>query len=78
MVKKDLNALVDAGLLHPLADAMEWLALGNEPEPRPPAGYMISLIPIRERGVATPLHNFLHTLRHFYDAKLQHLNPNGI
>ncbi|GJN12625.1 hypothetical protein PR202_ga30920 [Eleusine coracana subsp. coracana] len=57
---------------------MEWIVPGDERHPEPPVGYVVSFIPIHERGLGRPAYDFLRALLHRYGAELQHLNPNGI
>ena len=47
IIDDNLQALVDAGLLHPRLHGPqpEWIAPGDELEPAPPMGYMVSFTP---------------------------------
>lgn len=48
----DLHVLVDAGLLCPRLHGPqpEWIAPGDEQEPAPPAGYVVSFTSFHEGG----------------------------
>ena len=73
-----LEGLVRRGLLHPQIDAEEWRLPGNEDEPSPPEGYVVSFAHFHERGFAIPAHKFLRGLLDYYKVKLQHLTPNRV
>ena len=73
-----LEGLVRHGLLHPLSTFVEWLLPGDEDEPLPPEGYVVSFALFHERGFIVPAHKFLRGLLDYYQVELQHLNPNGI
>jgi hypothetical protein len=49
---EDLEALVDTGLLLPRSHGPhpKWYALGDEQEPAPPVGYVVSFTSFHERG----------------------------
>ena len=72
-----MEGLVKKGLLHARTMTMEWIIPGGEDEPSLPDGCIISFIPLHERGLVTPPHQFLRGLLHYYEIELQHLNPNG-
>ena len=52
----ELQSLVDGGLLRPVTDPSrpEWIAPGNEPEPRPRDGYIVSFVAFHEHGLGLP------------------------
>ena len=60
-----LQSLVDAGLLRPITDPdePEWIAPGNESEPRPRDGYVVSFVVFHERGLGSPVDSFIRALR---------------
>lgn len=56
VTKKELEGLVDHGLLRPATSdaskAAEWLVpVASDREPRPPKGYVVSFISFHERGL---------------------------
>jgi hypothetical protein len=67
-------------LLHPVTNAAlpEWIVLGNEDEPNPPTGYVVSFAHFHEQGFRMPASNFFHGLLHHYKIVMQNLNPNSI
>ena len=73
-----LEGLVRRGLLRPLSTVQEWLLPGDEAEPAPPEGYVVSFTIFHERGFAIPAHRFLRGLLDYYDVELHHLTPNGV
>ena len=73
-----LEGLVRHGLLCLLTAAEEWRLPGDEDEPSPPKGYVVSFARFHERGFATPAHKFLRGLLDYYKVELQHLTPNGV
>ena len=73
-----LEGLVHRGLLCPLTVAEEWRLPGEEEEPQPPEGYVVSFAHFHERGFAMPAHPFFQGLLDYYQVELQHLTPNGI
>ena len=73
-----LEGLVHRGLLRPSAAAEGWLLPGDEDEPSPPEGYVMSFAIFYERGFTTPAHKFLRGLLDYYKVELQHLTPNGV
>lgn len=78
MMKKDLDRLVNAGLLRPLIDSSEWLVPEDEPVTERKSGYIVSFLPFHERGVGVPPHDFFCAVLFHYGCELHHLNPNGI
>ena len=54
-----LEGLVRRGLLRPLTAAEEWRLPGEEDEPQPPEGYIVSFTHFHEQGFAMPTHLFL-------------------
>ena len=75
-----LQSLVDDGLLHPVTDPNrpEWIAPGNEPEPRPHDGYIVSFVAFHERGLGLPVDRFMRALPHYYGMELHNFNTNSI
>jgi hypothetical protein len=65
-----LSALVNHGLLRPRTSAREWLVLGNEVEPRPPPGYVVSFLAYHARGFAMSAHQFLREILRHFDLEL--------
>ena len=61
-----LVGLVHRGLLRPLSIIGEWLLPGDESEPTPPEGYVVSFAIFHERGFVVPAHRFLWGLLDFY------------
>ena len=73
-----LESLIRHGLLRPLTATEEWWLPGDEVEPSPPEGYVVSFALFHERGFTVPAHKFHRGLLDYYQVELQHLNPNGI
>ena len=73
-----LEGLVHRGLLCPLTAAEEWWLPGEEDEPQPPEGYVVSFTHFHEWVFTMPTHQFLRGLLDYYQVELQHLTPNGI
>jgi hypothetical protein len=73
-----LTAHVIRGLLRPRTSAREWLVPGNEAEPRPPPGYVVSFLAYHARGFAMPAHMFLREILHHFDLELHALAPNSL
>ena len=73
-----LEGLVYHGLLHSLPATEEWWLPGDEDEPLPPEGYVVSFAQFHERGFTIPAHKFLRGLLDYYQVELQHLTPNRI
>ena len=78
ITSRRLEGLVRRGLLRPLSAVREWLLPGDEGEPVPPEGYVVSFAIFHERGFGVPAHRFLWGLLDYYEVELQHLTPNGI
>ena len=51
---------------------------GDDGEPVPPEGYVVSFAIFHERGFGVPAHRFLRGLLDYYEVELQHLTPNGV
>jgi hypothetical protein len=77
---KIVSRLVKDGLLHSVMNVAqpEWIIPGNEDEPNPPAGYVVSFTHFHERGFGTPVSNFFYGLLHYYGIEMQNLNPNSV
>ena len=73
-----LEGLVHHGLLRPLTVTEEWRLPGDEDEPSPPEGYVMSFAHFHERGFTVPANKFLQGLLDYYQVELQHLTPNGV
>ena len=75
-----LQSLVDDGLLRPVTDPnrSKWIASGDEPEPRPRDGYIVSFVAFHERGLGLPVDRFMRALPYYYGVKLHNFNPNSI
>ena len=73
-----MEGLVRRGLLYAWTATEEWQLPSEEYVSLAPDGYVVSFVHFHERGFATPAHKFLRGLLHYYQIKLQHLNPNGI
>ena len=65
-----MEGLVKKGLLCARTAAMEWIIPGGEDEPSPLDGYVVSFVPFHEWGFATPPHQFLRGLLHYYRLEL--------
>ena len=65
-----LEGLVRCGLLCLLTATKEWWLPGNEDEPLPPEGYVVSFAHFHERGFAIPTHKFLRGLLDYYKVEL--------
>jgi hypothetical protein len=72
--------LVKDGLLRPVMNVAqpEWIVPGNEDEPNPPTGYIVSFAHFHEQGFGTHMSDFFHGLLHHYGIEMQNLNPNLI
>jgi hypothetical protein len=77
---EELQGLVSEGLLHPcsVGPRPKWIAPGDEDEPTPPAGYVVSFIPFHERGFRVLASRFMRALPHYYGVELHNFNPNSI
>ena len=78
VTEHELEALVSRGELPALTAAEEWRVPGDEAEPNPLAGYIVSFISFHERGFGVPADDFIRGLLHFWGLEVQHLNPNGV
>ena len=69
--EETLQSLVDDGLLRLVTDPNrpEWIASGNEPEPRPRDGYIVSFVSFHERGLGVPADRFMRNknIKLFYE-----------
>ena len=65
-----MEGLVHRGLLHAQITVEEWLLLGEEDQPSPPDGYVVSFTHFHERRFTTPAHRFLWGLLHYYKIEL--------
>ena len=74
----ELDALVSRGELPALTAAAEWRVPGEEVEPVPPPGYVVSFVNFHERGFGVPADDFLRGLLHRWGLEVQHLTPNGV
>ena len=54
-----LEGLIRRGLLCLLTATEEWRLPGNEDEPSPPKGYVVSFARFHKRGFAISTHKFL-------------------
>ena len=70
ITSRRLEGLVRCGLLHPLSVVEEWLLPGDESEPAPPKGYVVSFAIFLEWGFAVPAHRFLWGLLDYYQVEL--------
>ena len=75
-----LQSLIDDGLLCPVTNPNrpKWIALGNESEPRPRDGYIVSFVAFHECGLDLPADRFMRALPHYYGVELHNFNPNSI
>jgi hypothetical protein len=78
--EEDLQELVDGGLLRPLIpeERPRWIVPGDELEPNPPAGYVVSFVSFHERGFGVPPSRFMRVLSYYYGVELHNFNPNSI
>jgi hypothetical protein len=51
---------------------------GDEEEPTPPAGYIVSFVSFHERGFGVSARRFLQALPYYYGVELHNFNPNSI
>jgi hypothetical protein len=77
---EDLQAVVTDGLLRPLfgGPQPEWFLPGNEADPTPPSGYVVSFTLFHEQGFGMPASRFMRALPHYYGVELHNFNPNSI
>ena len=80
VLEETQQSLVDDGLLRPVTDPNrpEWIAPGNELEPRPRDGYIVSFMAFHERDLGLPADRFMWALPHYYGVELHNFNPNSI
>ena len=67
---RHLEGLVRRGLLRPLTAIEEWRLPGEEDEPQPPEGYVVSFAHFHEWGFAMPAHQFFRGLQDYYQVEL--------
>ena len=65
-----LEGLIRRGLLCPLTATEEWQLPGDEDEPLPPEGYVVSFAHFHEWGFTIPAHKFLRGLLDYYQVEL--------
>jgi hypothetical protein len=77
---EDLEVLVDTRMLRPCSHGSqpEWYAPGNELEPAPPTGYVVSFTSFHEWGFRVPTSHFMWALPHYYVVELHNFNQNSI
>lgn len=51
---------------------------GDEEEPTPPAGYIVSFVSFRERGFGVSASCFMRALLYYYGVELHNFNSNSI
>ena len=76
-----LEALADEGLLLPHTESSRpvWIAPGlEERKPKPPSGYIVSLVRLHERGFGVPAGRFVRALCDHYGVELYNFGPNSI
>ena len=75
-----LETLVAAGLLPANTNParLVWIAPGSETEPKPPSGYVVSLVHLHEWGFGFPAGRFIRALCHHYGVELHNFAPNAI
>ena len=80
MSVETLQSLVDDGLLRSVTDPNrpEWITPGDEPEPGPRDGYIVSFMAFHERGLGLLADRFMRALLHYYGVELHNFNPNSI
>jgi hypothetical protein len=80
VTKEDLEALVDAGLLHPRSHGPQpkSFAPGDEQMSDLIMGYLVSFTSFHERGFVVPASRFMRALAHYYGVELSNFNPNSI
>jgi hypothetical protein len=67
---KDLEALVEAGLLRPRSTGLQ---MSN-----PCAGYIVSFTSFHERGFGVSVSRFMWAMLQYYGVELHNFNPNSI
>ena len=70
ITSRRLEGLVRRGLLCPLSAVQEWLLPGDEGEPVPPEGYVVSFAIFHERGYTVLTHRFIRGLLDYYQVEL--------
>ena len=76
-----MEALVADGLLPPNTDQSPpmWIVPRlEEREPKPPSGYVVSLVRLHERGIGVPASKFIGVLCHHYEVELHNFVPNAV
>jgi len=78
-----LEALIAEGLLPPNTEPSRpvWIApRPEEREPKPPSGYIVSLVRLHERGFGIPAGKFVGALCHRYEVEVELHNfaPNSV
>ena len=76
-----LKGLVDDGLLPPNTGPSRpvWIApRPEESDPKPPSGYMVSLVRLHEWGLSVPAGRFVRALCDQYGVELHNFAPNSI
>ena len=69
------------GVLPPNTDPARpvWIApKSTEMEPKPPSGYVVSLVRLHERGFGYPAGRFIRVLCHHYEVELHNFVPNAV
>jgi hypothetical protein len=65
--------------LNPNFGAPAWISpRPEETEPNPPAGYIVSLVRLHERGFSVPVGRFMWALCDYYGAELHNFSPTSI
>ena len=76
-----LKGLVGDRLLPPNTDPSRpvWIApRAEERDPKPPSGYIVSLVWLHERGFGVPASRFMRALYDYYQMELHNFAPNAI
>ena len=76
-----LERLVEDRLLplNPNSGTPAWISpRPEETELNPPAGYVVSLVRLHERGFGVPVGRFMRALCDHYGAELHNFSPNSI
>jgi len=76
-----LESLVAEGLLLPNIDLSRpvWIApMSEEREPKPPSGYVVSLVRLHKRGFGVPAGRFVRALCDHCGVELHNFSPNSI
>jgi hypothetical protein len=56
----------------------KWIVPGDEEEPTPPMGYIVSFMAFHERGFTVPASHFMQVLLQYYEVELHNYNSNSI